>query len=537
MTKIESPRSEPAPKSWPALAATIALTAAGLAAQNPMVTRSQLPTPACTGTARVVMADFDSSGQLDFVYTQISPTPALAMAHDPVTSPGGGTCQLTPAPAAPLSTNVPPLLANLNGDAFPDVLIDLGVGAGILDAFGDGNGGFVIPGTGPYPLQPPVGSLTHRLARDFNHDGRHDVAAANGPHVEVSLNLLSGWTLASSLSAPSTPFTIGAGDFDGDGNVDLFWAEGPAAAVTWNLRIAYGSGSGTFALAVAPLFVDSVIQLVEDVKDLDGDGKDDLLTRRTDLAFTGYDLPIVWGAAPPVAPMVTFISTTYETLDRPRAIDFDADGILDIVVEASPLWPATARDLLLYRGLGGRQFSAPIVLGTEPQVLGATTNLYFADVDGDQDVDILRTGVSSIGYQLLLYRNETIRAPGCAGTGGLVPSCSIGLATPGNPAFAIGLSSALPNSFAALGVSLAPVAVSGCGLAIDVSQLILPMGSVGIMGTNASGAASMALPLPPPPALNGMAFHVQWGVLDPQGSLPATGLTFALSDARTVYVW
>lgn len=47
----------------------------------------------------------------------------------------------------------------------------------------------------------------------------------------------------------------------------------------------------------------------------------------------------------------------------------------------------------------------------------------------------------------------------------------------------------------------------------------------------------LPLPLPPAPSLAGSAFSAQWGVLDPQGSLPAAGLTFALSDARTIYVW
>jgi hypothetical protein len=531
--------------AWLVALALMAVAAAAATAQNPnpLVTRQLLPSPGCGGASFFAIADFDASGHQDFVAMQVSPAPALRLSHDPVVSPGGGACVTTAIPTAPLSANIQPLLANLNGDAFPDLLVDLGPGGGIYDAMGNGIGGFVIPGTGPYPVQPPNANLASRIVRDFNHDGRDDVAIVNNSSltlIEVHLNLPSGWTMSWSLSVPAAYYPINAGDFDGDGNDDLVWTDAVLQYVPSALRIAYGSGSGTFTPAPAPLFANTDFLSFDDVADLDGDGLQDLVVRRVDLGISPYNVPIIWGAAAPTAPTLTLVLVPYDQLDTVRAVDFDRDGTVDLVALATPFPNAFTRDIVLFRGLGGRQFSAPIVLATEPLYFFTNQRLHLLDVDGDQDVDLLLTTEGqSFGYQLLLFRNQTIRASGCPGTGGLAPSCSVGTATPGNQAFAIGLSSALPGSFAALGVSLAPVAVNGCGLAIDPSpwQLILPMGPVGILPTSASGSASMALPLPPPPALSGMTFHAQWAVLDPQGSFPALGLSLALSDARTIHVW
>lgn len=525
--------------------AILALAAGALSAQNanPLVTRSLLPSPGCGGAAYFAMADFDANGHQDFVAMQTSPVPALLLSHDPVVSPGGGACVVTPIPAAPPSPNIPPLVANLNGDAFPDLLVDLSYGGGLYDAIGNGLGGFTITGTGPYPSQPPNAYLTGRIVRDFNHDGRDDVAIVNQQsQIEVHLNLPSGWTLSWSLQAATIFWPINAGDFDGDGNDDLVWTDAPSLppiAALNSVRIAYGSGAGTFTPAQAPLFSNTEFQSFDDVADLDGDGMEDLVIRRLDYGIAPYNVPIVWAAVSPVAPALTYVPTPYDQIDTVRAVDFDRDGTVDLVAVATPFPNNFTRDIVFFRGLGGRQFSAPIVLATEPLYFFTAAKLHLMDADGDQDTDlILTTQGANFGFQMLLFRNETIRAPGCAGTGGLVPSCSVGIATPGNQAFAVGLSSALPGSLAALGVSLAPAAVSGCGLAIEVSpsQLILPMGSVGVMPTSASGDASMALPLPPPPALSGMTFYAQWGVLDPQGSFSALGLALALSDSRTIQV-
>jgi hypothetical protein len=66
---------------------------------------------------------------------------------------------------------------------------------------------------------------------------------------------------------------------------------------------------------------------------------------------------------------------------------------------------------------------------------------------------------------------------------------------------------------------------------IDLSpaSLILPAGSLGFMTTDAAGAASLPLPLPNAPALQGLSVYTQWAVAD--------GATLALSPVLRVLIW
>jgi hypothetical protein len=298
---------------------------------------------------------------------------------------------------------------------------------------------------------------------------------------------------------------------------------------------------GTFTwLPAQPLLTGTDFETFDDVADLDGDGLQDLVIKKSEVLSLPYHQRIVWGAPAGITPLVTTIPTSYDYLVTPRVTDFDLDGVPDILLEGVPSYFTTPHDVLLFRGLGARQFSPAILLMTSaPQYSTATTRLAVSDVDGDHDADLVRMNNGVFPATLVVLQNQTIYAAGCPGTGGVTPSASVGTATPGNAVFAIGVHSALANAPAALGVSLARVAVAGCGVAIDLgaANLILPAPPVGIGSTDASGSATLALPLPPAPALSGMAFYVQWGVLDPQGAMPAAGTNFALSAARTVFVW
>jgi hypothetical protein len=167
--------------------------------------------------------------------------------------------------------------------------------------------------------------------------------------------------------------------------------------------------------------------------------------------------------------------------------------------------------------------------------------VFAADMDGDHDVDLVRSvyvlpnGPAS--FELL--RNETRYASGCAGTGGIVPSLSTGVAHPGNSAFSIGLHGALHDRLSVLGLSLSRIPVSGCGIGIDASpsQLLLPLGSQGVTMTNGVGDASINLGIPASPAFSGLVVYAQWGVEDPNGALTLGSLTFATTAPHTILVW
>ena len=141
--------------AWPIVVVALALASA-LGAQSPLISKSSLPPPAC-GTGIQAIADFDSSGRPDFLVIAGTPgAPAIAIVHDPATA-GGGACLATPIPLLTSQQSLTVRLARLNGDSFPDAILSSGYENRILDALGNGSGGFSFPGTGAYAMAPASG--------------------------------------------------------------------------------------------------------------------------------------------------------------------------------------------------------------------------------------------------------------------------------------------------------------------------------------------------------------------------------------------
>jgi hypothetical protein len=153
------------------------------------------------------------------------------------------------------------------------------------------------------------------------------------------------------------------------------------------------------------------------------------------------------------------------------------------------------------------------------------------DIDLDGDVDVV--GLPEL-TDLLYLRNDALFGGGCAGTGGNTPEIGIGSPTIGNPFFGIGLGNALPLAPAILGVSTARVPSTGCSIGLDLANLILPIGAVGIATTAPAGNAWFSVPLPNDPGLIDLQVYAQWGVMDPNGGLSVGAATVALTKARTI---
>jgi hypothetical protein len=123
-----------------------------------------------------------------------------------------------------------------------------------------------------------------------------------------------------------------------------------------------------------------------------------------------------------------------------------------------------------------------------------------------------------------------------------LPMASVGLATPGNSAFAIAISGATPQSVAALGLSLgaSTPSTSGCSVVIDTGQLLpLPVAPLGVAVTvtDSFGSASIGIPLPNAGVLLGFAAYAQWAVLDPLGLFQIGGQSYSLSRGRKIILW
>jgi len=148
--------------------------------------------------------------------------------------------------------------------------------------------------------------------------------------------------------------------------------------------------------------------------DLNGDGSDDILSgsysrHDTDMAGT---FQVLWGQGdgtfttavdlmgtdeqPLIIPTQSREQMTQKICTRPTAVDWDADGDLDLVVGNF------AGSLYLFRGEAQGGFNPvpePIMAGDSPlTVRGAHSDPVVVDWDGDGDLDIL-SGSSSGGVQ------------------------------------------------------------------------------------------------------------------------------------------
>jgi hypothetical protein len=127
---------------------------------------------------------------------------------------------------------------------------------------------------------------------DFNGDGRDDIiwrrddgafttwlSQPNGSFVSNDTN---SWALV-----PTNWKVEGTGDFNGDGADDIVWRRDDGAFTTW---LSTGNGSFVSNDANSWAVIPTTWQVVE-TGDYNGDGRDDILWRRSDGGFTNCCLP------------------------------------------------------------------------------------------------------------------------------------------------------------------------------------------------------------------------------------------------------
>ncbi|HEX4438958.1 MAG TPA: VCBS repeat-containing protein [Thermoanaerobaculia bacterium] len=331
----------------------------------------------------------------------------LALAPGPAASPSSfGEARRIPLGAG----RQPGALAT--GDFDRDGRLDVAVGADgtgdVTILFGDGRGGLHagphVP-AGPHP--------TEIVAADFNRDGSPDLAVAN--HESPDLVVLLGDGRGGLRPAPGSPVrvhsvphphTIDACDADGDGNLDLIvdsWGEN-------RLTLVRGDGRGGFAGPGEPIDVGRKPYRNLKARDLDGDG-------RCDVVAPSYELGVVtvlrgdgrggFHAAPPIhAGPAPF------TVD---AGDLDGDGNVDLAVQnySGQLTDPSddALTFLLGDGKGGFRLGPRIATGSAPLAVAV------GDVNGDRIADAVTadhgssTLTVSLGGPGGLSASRTSRVP------------------------------------------------------------------------------------------------------------------------------
>jgi hypothetical protein len=278
-------------------------------------------------------------------------------------------------------------VGDFNGDGKLDVAVAnlytvallLGNGDGTLQTAVDYN-------TGGNPQEITVG--------DVNADGKLDLAVSNANNGPLSILLGNGnGTFQTAVNYTVGPYPSGTaiGDYNGDGNVDL----AVAIANAQRIDVLLGNGNGTFQTAVPVSISTQGGPYDIATKDLNGDGKLDLVAAGTDSGVTVLRGNGNGTFQPSVNYAVGLGSFSVSLADM------TGDGRLDIVA-TSP----GSQIVAVLRGNGDATFQTPVTFatGSDPEVVVT------ADFDGDGKLDIA-TADRWEGTTLTVLRNASTCTP------------------------------------------------------------------------------------------------------------------------------
>ena len=180
----------------------------------------------------VAVGDVNGDGRLDLVTANRGSNTVSVLL-------GNGDGTFKPATASPFSSGAAPVsvaVADLNGDGRLDVAVTNSTANTLSVFLGNGNGTFAVapgssPATGTYPRHVTVAFV--------NGDGIPDLITANTNSGNASVFLGNGngtFRGALNYSVGVTPLDVVARDFNGDGRADL------AVVTAGNVTIAGSSG-------------------------------------------------------------------------------------------------------------------------------------------------------------------------------------------------------------------------------------------------------------------------------------------------------
>jgi hypothetical protein len=329
---------------------------------------------------------------------------------------GTGTGALTLQPSSPAVGANPYdiALGDLNRDGALDIVTANRIGNSVSVLLGNGTGGF-SPQTSYVVGINPRGIAID----DLNRDGKLDVVTANqGTQTDSSISVLLGSGTGTLGMAQAVPFgtTDGAfgvatGDLNRDSIPDLVIATSNGN----NVKVLFGTGSGTFTLDPANVYAVGTNPLRVAVGDVNGDGFLDVATSN----WTGSSVSVLHntgtGKLLPAASTSTGAQATGVLL-----ADLSQDGRLDIAVAS--LGSASVKVLLNQTALsttGALQSASPVAAGAAP----ASTAVGDLNRDGRPDLVTANTSTANSVSVLLATSTggyQTALSYATAGTANMV---------------------------------------------------------------------------------------------------------------------
>ncbi len=223
------------------------------------------------------------------------------------------------------------------------------------------------------------------VLRDFNEDGRLDLAVANSGSNTVTIRMgdgNGGFAPGSQIGTGQSPISIAAGDLNNDGHLDLAIANQSGNSVSIRLGDGLGSFSGTTTVSVNGQPHAVVLG------DVNNDGMLDLATANQSNNSVSIRLGNGNGS---------FSGTTRVGVgSSPRAValaDFNGDGKLDFA--AANQYHNTV-SICLGNGLGGFTLLNGVVVGVQPFSVAVGD----FNQDGKVDFAAANKGSNSISIRL-----------------------------------------------------------------------------------------------------------------------------------------